>query len=1084
MTNTSDSTGRVTSQAIGVNGVPASTYSYGTVNDAPTTTYTDHTGKQSAYTFDDRFNLLSETDPQGHTKSYTYDAANRLTSVTDALSRTTAYAYDAAGNLLTVTDQAGKVTSFTYDSRNNLLTTTDAAGQVTTRTYDASNNLLTSSDALSRTTSWTYDSNALPISMTLPSGGVYHYNYTAGRLTAVTDPNGVVTAFGYDADGRLLYRQDAMGKRVSYTYDGVGNVLTVTNALNQTTTYAYDYRNRVISLKDPSQAVTTYTYDANSNLLTSTDAMGNATTYTYDGEDRLKTIKDAINRTTSYNYDDAGRLISVVDPASNSTSYQYDSAGQLIAVIDALGRRTTSGYDVRGLLTSVTDPLSRSATFAYDALGRRVSAQDPLNRVTQFQYDALNRLQRVTDPGSLVAQQGFDADGNRTSLTNPAANATTFAFDAGGRLTGQTTAEGRTTSYTYESRGLPAAVTLPSGHATSFAYDDAQRLSSTTDLVGAISLVRDADGRVLTVTENGRTLTRSYDALGRLTSYTDGDGNMLGYQYDALGRLTKLTYPDGKQVSYAYDTAGRLSTVTDWASRVTTYGYDAVGQLTQTVRPNGTKQTRVYDAAGQLTQLVELAPDGVTPIYAGTYGYDLAGQLTRETLNPAIVPKSVNASQSFDRDNRLLTHNGAATAFDSAGNLLSIASGVTPGSYTYDARNRLTGAGAISYAYDAENRRVGLTDGTGTTHYAVNPNAVLDQVLVRTSPDGTKTFYVYGLGLVNEEGSDGVRYYHHDRRGDTVALTDATGSVTDRASYGVYGELLSHTGSTNTPFLFNGRWGVQTDSNGIYYHRARYYHPQLRRFLNQDVQLGSITSHAGMNRFAYANGQPVTGVDPWGLAPADGVGNTYIQAFYTGMYGRGLSQLYAQANIASGVLNANQAYTAPGGRFARSIGTFDGTVVQAVVDFGTGAGTLAGIINMRAAENFAASGSPGSALGKLASGAVGSELGAAGTAWDLVSTIRHLQDGNYADAIESGASAGLGATGLLLTAADAMPLTAIAAGTGQLVVGVGEFVSQVSLNRKEECRRKQALATSNALVAQAQGRIQTVKTKISELYPQ
>jgi hypothetical protein len=49
------------------------------------------------------------------------------------------------------------------------------------------------------------------------------------------------------------------------------------------------------------------------------------------------------------------------------------------------------------------------------------------------------------------------------------------------------------------------------------------------------------------------------------------------------------------------------------------------------------------------------------------------------------------------------------------------------------------------------------------------------------------------------------------------------------------------------------------------YHRARYYHPQLRRFLNQDTVLGSITTHAGLNRFAYANGNPVTGIDPFGL---------------------------------------------------------------------------------------------------------------------------------------------------------------------------------------------------------------------------
>ena len=201
---------------------------------------------------------------------------------------------------------------------------------------------------------------------------------------------------------------------------------------------------------------------------------------------------------------------------------------------------------------------------------------------------------------------------------------------------------------------------------------------------------------------------------------------------------------------------------------------------------------------------------------------------------PSLSSLPSTVTQTFDADNRLLTHNGAATTFDADGNLLSIASGVAPASYTYDARNRLTSAGGLSYAYDAENRRVALTDDTGTTRYAINPNASLDQMLVRTVADGTKTFYVYGLGLLHEETGSTVRYYHQDRRGDTVVLTDNAGAVTDRASYGAYGELLARTGTTSTPFLYSGYFGIQTDGNGLYFHRARFYSPTLRRWLSRD----------------------------------------------------------------------------------------------------------------------------------------------------------------------------------------------------------------------------------------------------------
>jgi hypothetical protein len=50
------------------------------------------------------------------------------------------------------------------------------------------------------------------------------------------------------------------------------------------------------------------------------------------------------------------------------------------------------------------------------------------------------------------------------------------------------------------------------------------------------------------------------------------------------------------------------------------------------------------------------------------------------------------------------------------------------------------------------------------------------------------------------------------------------------------------------------------------YHRARYYHPGLRRFLNQDDLLGGIGLIAGLNRFSYADANPIAVIDPFGLS--------------------------------------------------------------------------------------------------------------------------------------------------------------------------------------------------------------------------
>nr|WP_272915047.1 RHS repeat-associated core domain-containing protein [Saccharibacillus sp. WB 17] len=63
--------------------------------------------------------------------------------------------------------------------------------------------------------------------------------------------------------------------------------------------------------------------------------------------------------------------------------------------------------------------------------------------------------------------------------------------------------------------------------------------------------------------------------------------------------------------------------------------------------------------------------------------------------------------------------------------------------------------------------------------------------------------------------------------------------------------------------------GVQTDVNGLYQMRARYYNPAIKRFVNRDVLSGSIGDGLTLNRYAYVNGNPVSYIDPFGLS-ADG----------------------------------------------------------------------------------------------------------------------------------------------------------------------------------------------------------------------
>lgn len=74
--------------------------------------------------------------------------------------------------------------------------------------------------------------------------------------------------------------------------------------------------------------------------------------------------------------------------------------------------------------------------------------------------------------------------------------------------------------------------------------------------------------------------------------------------------------------------------------------------------------------------------------------------------------------------------------------------------------------------------------------------------------------------------------------------------------------------------MYDGREGVLTDSNGLLYMRARYYSPDMRRFVNADILAGKISNAITLNRYAYANGNPVSNIDPLGLSAERGAEST------------------------------------------------------------------------------------------------------------------------------------------------------------------------------------------------------------------
>jgi RHS repeat-associated protein len=886
------------------------------------TTEADGGITQMSYDALDR--LTSRTDAEGNVEYFEYDAIGRLIRHIDGAGKVTRMGYDANNRLIYTIDPLLNVSTKSYDPAGNLKTVTKAVYNGVTFSDDLITDIY-----ISHETETNYDYFYVEAYYNNTWNVVYSGSGIQAKwITLPQRASQLRTRLKTDSSVQRGWGGDVPQIKVQST----GYVVNTQNLKidwenNNQDTYSNPWTPPKAIQIIPGAPSLSYEYNKDGKLQSVTDAVNNTTRYEYDALDRLVKVIDPLGNATTNSYDALGRLVKTTDALGNSNQMVYDAVGNLIRKIDAKGNITfMATYDATHNQISASDALNHTTSKQYDAGNRLTQITDPLRRTTKNNYNGLNQLVSVLDAMAGESKQSFDAVGNLTIFTDSNGNTTNYTYNKNGRMLSETSAAGGTIGYEYDSRGLLALKNNARGMKTNYVYDDAGKLTGFTDSAGSVSYTYDENGNNLTVTESAYgSKTRVYDALNRVIQYTDERGNTLHYAYDAVGNLSQLTYPDGKKVTYTYDAVGRMTSVTDWAGRSTGYVYDENGHLIATTRPDGSVETRSYNIDGQLLEIKDIARDGTILVQDGysydatgnvtverdktyqydnnnrliiagdvRYSYDNAGNITSETVTEATYK-----SMTYTADNRLATYNGQEVTYDADGNMTFGPLNGQMQSFEYDARNRLVRAGDVSYTYDAENIRTSMTvtgatygtvtgatygtvtgtvygTGTGTTFYMVNPLANLSQILMETDEQGhAKAYYVYGLGLIGREDAAGnYSIYHFDRRGSTTVLTNVYGNVTDRYTYGVYGELLVQEGATPNPFLYNGRDGVMTDPNGLYYMRARYYNPDIKRFINRDVVTGNIANGQTLNRFAYVNGNPISYVDPFGLS-RDGDSNVF-----------------------------------------------------------------------------------------------------------------------------------------------------------------------------------------------------------------
>lgn len=851
----------------------------GTADERVTEYELDATGRPKKVTRKGRVEATGFVTPDA-VWQLSYDERGQVSQTIDPMGRIRTYVYDRAGNTVGYTNPAGQTTRFEVNAKGQLVKMTNALGDQLVLEYDKVGDPVASVNRLGKSARAVYDSMRRLVQFTTAVGAVSRVSYNAeGLPTEEVDEDGRKTALQFDTLLRVTREVDELGNVTSYDYqvaDGTSSGLRGSLGMPTEIQYpTFTRRTRYDAMERPTSdtllnpgrlgtegLVSSTTYDARGLVSTETNAEGKTRKFAYNAFGQIVQATDSLGAVTQAVYDVRGNLIQFTDAKGNQTRYEYDLTDRMVRQVLPMGQVRQYTYDAVGDLASFTDALGNRSEFERDALQRikkskHFSAQNVLEKTTELSWDGESNLLgwSETDHGraqTTSAVYTYDAANRRLSetVTYPAGHSLTYRYEytPAGKKSALLWADGTRIEYGYSAHGeldavtipgegvisvnefkwvAPAQVTLPGGTRQEREFDGLLNLEAlkvrspsqqvTLDLKNTYGRVQELKERSRTDTAGGVSSATSgaftYDSETQLTQ-AQVTGGSLGtaietFTLDAVGNRVAHSQVSG---AWTYDSNNRL-TQRGTGSNATRYSYDDAGNLTQVEGAGGVIVRYRYDSQNQLSEVT----DGRGRLVA-RYGYDPLGRRLwkeqfRNRNGDALAP-AVRTSYLYSEEALI------AEAVES----------ITLGA-----------DGSVTANGPAQIR----------TQYGPTPD----------SDFGADVLFVKTQG---SDGQDLFAYYHHDQLGAPIQATNKAGDVVWAADYNVFGEArITTPAGGSVSIVSNLRLPGQyyDDETGLHYNYYRYYDTSTGRYTQEDP----IGLAGGVNRYVYVGGDPLNGIDPYGL---------------------------------------------------------------------------------------------------------------------------------------------------------------------------------------------------------------------------